>query len=196
MPDSSRLRVAVIVGSTRNDRFAPVPAHWIAEQARAHGDFEVDVIDLLEERLPVIFNGDDPEAPLPDEVKALAPRIEAADAFVVVTAVYNRGYPASLKNAVDWFYSEWNAKPVGFVSYGGVGGGLHAVEQLRLVFNELHAACIRDAVSFANYWEVFDDQGTPRESHAVDGYAKTLLDQLSWWGHALRDARTKRPYKV
>lgn len=196
MPDSNRLRVAVIVGSTRQDRFGPVPAHWIAEQARAHEDFEVDVIDLLEERLPVIFTGDDPEVLLPDEVKALAPRIEAADAFVVVTAVYNRGYPASLKNAIDWFYEEWNAKPVGFVSYGGVGGGLHAVEQLRTVFNELHVTTIRDAVSFANYREYFDDEGKPEDAETLDRYAKTLLDQLSWWGHALRDARTKRPYEA
>ncbi len=150
-------------------------------------------MDLLEERLPDILGGNDESAPRPAAVQALAPRLAAADAFVVVTPVYNRGYPAALKNAIDWFFHEWSAKPVGYVSYGGVGGGLHAVEQLRLVFNEVHATSIRNSLSFANYWDRFDDAGRPVDGGA-EVAAKEFLDQLAWWGHALREARSKRPY--
>lgn len=196
MSNTENLRVAVIVGSTRNDRFGPTPANWIAERAGSHGGFDVDYIDLLEVRLPDVLPGDDDQLPLPDPVKALGLRLACADAFIVVTPVYNRGYPASLKTAIDWFFDEWSAKPVGFVSYGGTGGGLHAVEQLRQVFNEVHAAPIRNAISFANYWDTFDDQGRPADHDTAQTAAQRFLDQLTWWAHALREARTKRPYRT
>ncbi|WP_405607214.1 NAD(P)H-dependent oxidoreductase [Streptomyces sp. NBC_01511] len=190
------LRVALIVGSTRTDRFGPTPAHWIAERAREHGGIDVDYIDLLEARLPETLPGDDEKAPRPGPVVALGVRLAAADAFIVVTPVYNRGYPASLKTAIDWFFDEWSAKPVGFVSYGGVGGGLHAVEQLRQVFNEVHAATIRHTIGFANFWERFDDRGEPVERAETHTAAQRFLDQLLWWGEALREARGRRPYKT
>ncbi|MFB4313944.1 NADPH-dependent FMN reductase [Actinomadura sp. 21ATH] len=194
MSEPSRLRLAVIIGSTRKDRFCPVPAGWIAGRAREHGGYEVDVIDLAGERLPDVLNGDDTDVPPPAPVRALAPRLASADAFVIVTPVYNHGYPAALKNAIDWFFDEWSAKPVGFVSYGGMGGGLHAVEQLRQVFCEVHATTIREALSFADYWDRFDDTGRPVDTSGAEKAAKTFLDRLAWWGHALRDARSKRPY--
>lgn len=191
---SEPLRVAVIVGSTRTDRFGPTPARWITERAREQGGLEVEYIDLLAARLPEILAGDDKDVPPPGPVEALGVRLAAADAFIVVTPVYNRGYPASLKTAIDWFFEEWSAKPVGFVSYGGVGGGLSAVEQLRQVFNEVHAVTIRDTVSFANFWERFDDRGEPVERAATRAAARRFLDQLLWWGEALREARGRRPY--
>ncbi len=76
-------------------------------------------------------------------VAAFRERIDRADAFVVVTPEYNHAYPAVLKFMIDCAYAEWQAKPVAFVSYGGISGGLRAVEQLRLVFAELHADAAR-----------------------------------------------------
>jgi hypothetical protein len=69
----------------------------------------------------------------------VSPRLTSAEAFVIITPEYNHSFPASLKNLIDWHYTQWQAKPIGFVSYGGLGGGLRAVEQLRQVFAELHA---------------------------------------------------------
>jgi NAD(P)H-dependent FMN reductase len=126
-------------------------------------------------------------------VRALAPRLSAADAFVVVTPEYNLSFPAPLKTAIDWFYEEWRAKPVTFVSYGRESGGLHAVAQLRQVFTELHAVPIRDVLSLPCYWDGFAADGSwPRAGRDDD--VTTVLDRLSWWARALRDARTKTPY--
>jgi NAD(P)H-dependent FMN reductase len=111
----------------------------------------------------------------------------------VVTPEYNHSFPASLKNVLDWHHTEWQAKPVGFVSYGGLSGGLRAVEQLRPVFAELHAVTVRDAVSFHMAWERFGEDGAPKDDASVAA-AKVLLDQLGWWGNALREARAKTPY--
>ncbi|WFB08732.1 NAD(P)H-dependent oxidoreductase [Streptomyces sp. LX-29] len=189
------LRVAVIVGSTRDGRFGPVVADWFTERARAHGGLEVDVIDLARTPLPPDLSHK-PDAEAAAALAEVTPRLAAADAFVVITPEYNHSYPASLKNALDWHSTEWHAKPVGFVSYGGLSGGLRAVEHLRPVFAELHAVTIRETVSFHQAWARFDEDGRPKDPAGPDGAAKSLLDQLVWWARALKDARAVRPYTV
>ncbi|WIY01657.1 NAD(P)H-dependent oxidoreductase [Amycolatopsis mongoliensis] len=189
------VRVAVIVGSVREGRFGPVVAGWLACVAREHGGFEVDVVDLAEPDLPMVLPafGATPSATVVAAVGKVTPRLEAADAFVVVTPEYNHSYPASLKNAIDWHRTEWTAKPVAFVSYGGTSGGLRAVEHLRAVFAELHAVTIRDTVSFHGAHARFGSDGAPTDDAAAVA-AKTMLDQLSWWARSLAEARTVRPY--
>ncbi|HVF75590.1 MAG TPA: NAD(P)H-dependent oxidoreductase [Acidimicrobiales bacterium] len=189
MSEQHELNLAVIIGSTREGRFAPRVARWFETAVRTNGGFALDVIDLAEADLPAVL------APKPTRaVERYRDRLAAADAFVVVTPEYNHGYPAPLKQAIDLAYKEWQAKPVGFVSYGGMSGGLRAVEQLRQVFAELHATTIRDVVSLHNPWALFDDDARTHEPTGADAAAKTMLDQLAWWGAALRTARQARPY--
>ncbi|MFC5832262.1 NADPH-dependent FMN reductase [Nonomuraea insulae] len=188
------LRVAVIVGSTRDGRFGPTVASWIRGHLDRRADMTADVIDLVETPLPTVFPvlGDPPQSQeAVEQLSAVSPRLAAADAFVIVTPEYNRSFPASLKNAIDWHNREWNAKPVGFVAYGGFSAGLRAVEQLRLVMAELHAVTMRDAVGLQAPWAQIGSDGT---SPGGDAVAKAMLDQLAWWGQALREARTARPY--
>ena len=183
------LRVAVIIGSTRQGRAGAAITRWFLTQAQHRDDFDIDVIDLLDVALPARH----PEGPTP-ELAAYGARLDRADAFVVVTPEYNHGIPASLKHAIDCARREWYAKPVGFVSYGGIAQGLRAVEQLRLVFAELHAVTLRDGVSINIFDGGVDDNGWVRDTGSAGNAAKTLLDQLEWWATALRDARTARPY--
>ena len=178
------LQLAVIVGSTREGRFGGTVADWFTEQVRQRGDFLVDVIDLAEVDLPAVL----PARTTPN-VRAYAERIDAADAFVVITPEYNHAYPASLKQAIDLVHAPWQRKPVAFVSYGGLSGGLRAVEALRPVFAELHATTVRDTISFHTAWEQFDDDGRPRDATGSAIAAKTMLDDLAWWATALRTAR-------
>lgn len=176
---SSTFTLAVIVGSVRKGRFGPVVADWFVGQAKQRDDLSVDVIDLADIPIPSTnFNS----------------RIGAADAFVVVTPEYNHSYPGPLKTAIDSVSREWRAKPVGFVCYGGLSGGLRAVEQLRIVFAELHTVTIRETVSFHGARQRFDDHGAPRESDVVNAAAEALLDQLGWWARTLRQARVTTPY--
>ncbi|KAA5826535.1 NAD(P)H-dependent oxidoreductase [Saccharopolyspora hirsuta] len=184
-----RLRVGIIVGSTREGRFARTVADWFADQAWQHPELEVDLIDLAELDLPAVM----PAAETP-QLREFTARLGAADGFAVVTPEYNHGYPAALKGAIDLAYAEWQTKPVGFVSYGGISGGLRAVEQLRQVFAELHAVTVRDTVSFHGAGECFDEEGNPRDTTGPAAAAKVLLDQLVWWARATAEARRRRPY--
>jgi NAD(P)H-dependent FMN reductase len=166
------IQLAVVIGSVREGRFGPVVAAWFAERACRRPDLTVDVVDLLETG---------PDA-------GFAERIGAADAVVIVTPEYNHSFPGPLKSAIDATGGEWRDKPVGFVAYGGLSGGLRAVEHLRPVLAELHAVGLRDTVSFHGAAGAFDATGRPREEVA-DAAATVLLDALLWWSRTLRRAR-------
>jgi NAD(P)H-dependent FMN reductase len=190
---TERIRLAVLIGSVRDGRFGPTVANWFAGQVTQRDDFELDLIDLAELPLPLAISSK-PEPAGAAALADLTPRLAGADAFVVVTPEYNHSYPAALKNAIDWHFEQWQAKPVAFVAYGGLSGGLRAVEHLRQVFAELHAVTVRDTVSFHGAAYVFDADGEPKDQAGPAAAAKTMLDQLSWWANALRDAKEKRPY--
>ena len=181
---NDRVRVALIYGSTRNGRFCDKVAAWAAQEIAGRGEFSVDIIDPLAQ----------PQSGDVDELPSLQDRIAEADAFVVVTPEYNHGYPAPLKALIDSVGAEWRGKPVAFVSYGGISGGLRAVEQLRLVFAELHTVTMQNSVSFAAAWEQFDGEGILREPARAQRSMATLLAQLYWWAVALRNARAVIPY--
>ncbi|MEV6008005.1 NAD(P)H-dependent oxidoreductase [Streptomyces sp. NPDC051976] len=194
---SGKQKLAIVIGSVREGRFGPVVASWIAEQARAHGGFEIEVVDLADVEVPLALPAAPPKYagdsyPRPDGMAPLTAALESADAFLLVTPEYNHSYPASLKAAIDWHFTQWTAKPVGFVSYGGAAGGRHAVLHLENVLTELHAVTIRDGLAFPNYFTAWQD-GRPLDSEAA-GYAKTLLDQLAWWAGVLSAARDATPY--
>ncbi|OON80971.1 NADPH-dependent FMN reductase [Streptomyces tsukubensis] len=187
------MRVAVIIGSNREGRFGPVVAEWLLAHVRDHGDLESTVIDLADTELPTSLTST-PSPAVAAELAKTSPALAAADAFLILTPEYNHSFPASLKSLIDWHFVEWQAKPVAFVSYGGISGGLRAVEQLRPVFAEMHAVTVRDTVSFHNAHALFDEHGRHRQPEAPDTAAEAMLDQLTWWGYALRDAKETRPY--
>jgi NAD(P)H-dependent FMN reductase len=183
------IKLALIYGSTRETRFCDTIANWAANEVWSRKDFVLDLIDPAELDLPTRHGRDDSPA-----LTNLKRRLDDADAFIVVTPEYNHGYPAALKFLIDSAYRPWQAKPVAFVSYGGISGGLRAVEQLRLVFAELHAVTIRDCVSFANPWNRFDSLGRLTDPGDAERAMTLMLSRLRWWAVALRDARNAAPY--
>ncbi|MEU9864007.1 NAD(P)H-dependent oxidoreductase [Streptomyces sp. NPDC047971] len=191
--DAAPLRLAVIVASNREGRFGPVVADWFLGRTTGRDDFTVDVVDLAEADLPTSLSYS-PDPAVRAELDKVSPVLAAADAFVVLTPEYNHSFPAALKSLIDWHYTEWQAKPVGFVSYGGMSGGLRAVEQLRQVFAEMHAVTVRDTVSFHNAHGHFDEDGRHKDPTGPDAAAKSMLDQIAWWAQALRTAKSTRPY--
>lgn len=189
------LKVKVIMGSTREGRNGGRVGEYIQSVAAIEADWEVEYLDLKALDLPMYADAVSPSFResldgLPEEVKEWSRKIEEADAFVIVTPEYNHGYPAPLKNAIDWLFKEWNRKPVAFVSYGALLAGGRAVEQLRQVVAELHMTSIRAQVLFPAVWEAFDTNGQPKDP-ATEERVRGMFRELSWWGNALKVAREK-----
>jgi NAD(P)H-dependent FMN reductase len=176
------LHVAVIVGSTREGRVGDRIGRWFMTKVSLRADIIPTLLDLAEYEFPARY-----PAMVTPPVAAFVAEIGRADAFVVVTPEYNHSFPASLKQAIDYAYDEWQAKPVGFVSYGCHSRGTRAADQLRVVFGALHTVTIRDGVGL----DLLNDEHV--DEHAAEAVT-TMLNQLCWWGSALRDARAARPY--
>ncbi|SDJ36181.1 NADPH-dependent FMN reductase [Nonomuraea jiangxiensis] len=183
-----RLRVAVIIGSTRAGRACDTVGDWFTTRARRRQDLDVEVLDLADYRFP----GNYPEEATPPMRHFIA-AVGHADAFAVVTPEYNRSFPASLKQAIDFAYDEWQAKPVGFVSYGCGSAGFYAVEQLRTVFGALHAVTMRDWVGLDLLGPDVDGCRPADTDDRLRSVA-AMLDQLTWWGRTLRAGRRAQPY--
>jgi NAD(P)H-dependent FMN reductase len=179
--------IQVILGSTRQGRSGEKVARWFMSHAEARTDLEVELVDLRDWPLPFFDQQRPPmmggySDPLQQR---WAEQIARADGFVLVTPEYNHGYPAVLKNALDHLFAEWNRKPVGFVGYGGPGGGLRAVEQLRQVVVELEMVPMRQQVAVANVYRAFDQDGRLADAEHLDRQAGAVLDELARWTTAL-----------
>ncbi len=189
------LKVKVIMGSTREGRNGGKVGEYIQSVAATEPGWEVEYLDLKVIDLPMYADAVSPSFResldgLPEVVKEWSRKIDEADAYIIVTPEYNHGYPAPLKNAIDWLFREWNKKPVAFVSYGALLAGGRAVEQLRQVVAELHMTSVRAQVLFPAVWEAFDSNGQPKDS-ATDDRVRGMFRELTWWGDALKVAREK-----
>jgi len=183
--------LTVIIGSTRPGRSGVLIAQWFARRAKDHGGFDVSVADLAEVGLPLL---DEPNHPrlrqyLHQHTKDWSVIVDAADAFVIVTPEYNFGYPASVKNALDYLHQEWQHKPVGFVSYGGIAAGTRAVQQLKQVVTTLRMLPVVDSVSIPFHTQVLDQDGTLRANGVMEQAADAMLDELVRTEAALRQLR-------
>jgi len=184
-------RLVVIIGSTRPGRAGLPIAEWFVERARAHGGFDVEVADLAEIALPFM---DEPNHPrlhryTKQHTKDWSSRIERADAIVMVTPEYNYGYPAALKNAIDYLHDEWRDKPVGFVSYGGVAAGTRAVQQLKQVVTTLRMVPVVESVNIPFFAQFMSDEGEVRANEVMQTSADAMLDELERLEGALRPLR-------
>jgi NAD(P)H-dependent FMN reductase len=187
--------IQVIVGTTRPGRFADRPLAWLVDRVDGRDDLRLEIVDLRDHPLPFFDRAMSPvrsQRDYPDEdVARFGRTIDRADGFIVVTAEYNHGYPASLKNAMDHLFPEFNRKPVTFVGYGNTGGA-RAIEQLRQVVVELEMAPLRHAVHILPELmrpAMQADPFTPEMLASLDQRLATLVEELLWWATTLRAGR-------
>ena len=190
----NKLNIAIVIGTTRATRFGHKPAQWVMDIAAARDDMKVEIIDLRDFPMP-FFDEVASNAWVPSKNEAAQrwqKKVAEFDGYIFVTAEYNHGIPAVLKNALDYAYPEWNKKAVAFVGYGAVGGA-RAVEQLRLVAAELQLATIRTGVYIqgADFMAALKEGKNLKEISYLQQGVKDLLDQLAWWTRALKTARQK-----
>lgn len=190
----SRPLLQIIVASTRPGRVGLPVAQWVAEAARAHNGFDVEIIDLAELGLPFM---DEPHHPrlrqyVHQHTLEWSRIVDRADAYVFVTPEYNHSYNAVLKNALDFLHQEWAYKPAGLVSYGGVAAGTRAVQALKPVLNALRLSVAADAVNIPFPFEDVTD-GVYQPNELVEASAKSMLDELRKLSGPLSSLRAESP---
>ncbi|MBJ3783812.1 NADPH-dependent FMN reductase [Devosia sediminis] len=192
----SKLKIGVIISSTRPTRFGEVPAKWIVEKANERPEIEAELVDLRDFDLP-FFDEMASNLWMPSsnpQAVAWQKKVGQYDGFIFVVAEYNRAITGALKNALDQAYNEWNRKPFGAVGYGTVGGA-RAIENLRTIGVELQMVSTRSAVHIAgaDFMAVHPGFGGTKTLTEIEGSignsTKDMLDQLVWWGQATKAAR-------
>jgi NAD(P)H-dependent FMN reductase len=191
---ATKPKIGIIVGTTRQGRFADGPTNWLVEIAGKRDDAEFEVVDLRDYPMPFFEEVASPlfVPPQNEIARKWAAKIDGLDGFIFITAEYNHSISGALKNALDYAYKEYNRKAATFVAYGGAGGA-RAVEHLRGILAELQVASLKFPVHIG----MNEMLGIMREGKTMADYpylvdtAKAMLDELVWWTEALKSARNK-----
>ena len=183
-------KLSIIIGSTRPGRVGLPIGQWFFERAKLHGKFEVELVDLKQQNLPLL---DEPKHPRFAEYehehsKAWSKLVKASDAFVFVSPEYNYAAPPALLNAIDFLFHEWAYKPAGFVSYGGISGGIRAVQMLKQPLISMKVVGIPESVTIPFFMQLMEN-GAFKGSEALEKSAVTMLDELLRWAEALTALR-------
>jgi NAD(P)H-dependent FMN reductase len=184
-------KLIVVITSTRPGRAGRPIGDWFFERAKSHGQFEVQLVDLKEIGLPLL---DEPKHPRfreyeHEHTRRWSATVDASDAFVFVVPEYNFSAPPALLNALDYLFHEWAYKPAGFVSYGGVSGGIRSVQMSKLLLTSLKIVPIPESVSVVYHQKLMQPDGSFPGSEAFDTAAATMLDELHRWAGALKALR-------
>jgi NAD(P)H-dependent FMN reductase len=185
-------KLGVVVGSVREGRAGLPIANWFVDRARAHGAFDVSLIDLKAINLPVVEEPNHPRLRqyTQETTKEWSAVVAPLDAFVFVTAEYNYSTPPALVNALDHLYVEWNYKAAGLVSYGGISGGMRAAQMLKLTLLALKMVPINEAVPIPFFAQMIDkESGTFKGSETLEKGTVTMLEELKRWTAALAALR-------
>jgi NAD(P)H-dependent FMN reductase len=170
------LNLKVIIVSTRPGRQGLAIGNWFNSFAEAHGKYEVELLDL---------------AKIDQHTKDWSARIDQADAIVFVMPEYNYGVGPTMVNAIDYLYHEWNYKPVGMVSYGGISGGLRAQQMAKLMFTAVKMMPIPESVPIPFFPQYIKD-GIFTSNELIDKSGKTMLDEMAKWADALKPMRSSK----
>ena len=189
------LRIGIVLGSTRTGRFSEKAGNWLLGVARKREGVTFELVDLRDYPMPLF---DEPMSPMRAPAKneaaqRWARKVAELDGFVFVTGEYNHSIPASLKNALDYVYAEFNRKPASFLGYGSVGGA-RAIEQLRLVLVELQVAPLRHSVHLGReeFMGMMMHGKTFADFPQLDPQADLMLNDLVWWAETLRTGRGRQ----
>ena len=189
--NDTRFLLQVIICATRPGRKGPSVAAWAVEQAKAHGKFEVELVDLADFNLPILDEAAHPRLGQyeHEHTKRWSASVQRADAFVFVLPEYDFSMPGSLLNALQVIYHEWTYKPAGFVSYGGESGALRSAAMTRQVLATFKVVPMVEAVSIHQVAKRVDANGvfTPEDGQAKK--AQAMLEELHRWTGALKALR-------
>lgn len=178
-----KIKLTVILASTREGRRGKKVADWFLPIAEADQRFEVTLADLAEYDLPYSLDFIEPsereDKKYPNlNVQKWSDAIDNSEALIFITSEYNHAMPASLKNAIDQIYWEWLDRPVGFIGYGGRGGGSDSIDSLQHTISALRWKVAEPKVYIRGIKKIIDPEGNLTDMAEHQKTAKEMLDNL------------------
>lgn len=192
------MKLAVVVGSTRQNRQTIKQAQWVVNTAKQNQDIQVELVDLnnyplqfMDEAISPRYN---PSRQVDPATQKWLDKIGQFEAYIFVTPEYNHSIPAVLKNAFDYLTWELQRKPAAIVSHGSVGGA-RAAMHLKEVISEARAVVIPNAIAMIGMSDQIDDDGNLNDDLKANPYGpqimlQALIDELKWYSDNLTPART------
>ena len=192
------MNLQIIIGSTREGRKSLQFSKWIENTAKENNNFKVELVDLMDYELPM-FNEPvspryNPERKVTGDVKKFLDKLSEGDAFVFVTPEYNHSLSGVLKNALDYTGYELDKKPAAVATHGSVGGA-RAAEHLKMILSECRAVIVPINLHFNHFIDgnIDQDGNLLKElkelAYGPHTTVNTMLDELAWYGKALKTAR-------
>lgn len=185
------MKLKIITSTTRPGRKGIAVAEWVLALASEQKQFNTELLDLAKINLPLMDEPNHPRLQKYQQQHTMdwSAKINEADAFIIVLAEYNFGFPAPIKNALDFLYNEWMYKPVAIVSYGGVSGGLRSTQMLKQVLSTLHMVPLTDGVVIPFFAKSINDQGKFQPEDIVTKSATAMFSDLHKWANTLTSMR-------
>ena len=185
------LKLQTIICSTRPGRIGPSIAEWFNGYATTQGRFECTLVDLAEMNLPVYDEAIHPvmQQYEHEHTKAWSRSVADADAYVFVLPEYNYCPPPAFFNALNYVYREWNYKPCGFLSYGGVSGGLRSAQLAKQLVTTLKMMPMTEGVTVQMAGSLIDENQKFQANEHHEESSTTMLNELEKWAHGLKTIR-------
>ncbi len=193
------MKLAIVVGSTRQGRKTLQQAKWVLENAKQAEGIDAELVDLKDYPMPffdeAISPRYNPNREVDPAVKPWLAKLEEVDAYIFVTPEYNHSITGVLKNALDYVTFEFVHKPVAVISHGSAGGA-RAMTDLKEILSESKAAVIPvgPALAIVHMHTMIDENGVMNEETKANPYGpqpglEELLKDLKWYSDALSTAR-------
>lgn len=178
------MKTAIILGSVRQGRQSHKAGYYLKEKLEERF-VETTIIDLAATPLPILETQSAYPAPIAETVEAISKTLEEADALLFVTPEYHGSFSGAIKNAIDYFWSEFQKKPIGVVAASsGRMGGINASTQLQHVILSLGAYPLPVKFLIPEIHQAFDDSFRPaRESVSKAG--ERFLREFLWFAEAI-----------
>lgn len=188
-------KLKIISSTVRPGRKGPVIARWVEKMAKAHGGFDVELLDLGEVNLPLMNEPNHPRLKKYEfeHTKKWSAAIDEADCFVFVTAEYDYNYPAPLRNALEYLVHEWAYKAAGIVSYGGVSAGTRAVNNLKADLSTFKIVPIMEMVNIPFFTQFINEESEFVASEITEKAARAMFKEMVRWTKGLKVIKEDRP---
>ncbi|REJ80524.1 MAG: NADPH-dependent oxidoreductase [Bacteroidetes bacterium] len=179
--------IEIISGSVRSGRNSHRVALFFKGFIESRGYATAQILDLKEYNFPIFDERLRFQQAPTQQMLEYSSRINEADAVILITPEYNGGYPASVKNAIDFLYPEWQKKPMAIstVSTGNFGGA-QVITSLQFTLWKMHALVTPAMFPVPNVKDAFDEEGNASDQEGTNKRADGFIKELLWLEKACR----------